>query len=48
MKVVVEAERWGAGQGEQVSVTEAEVVLVAIGPDGVPSSPRYRHRQAPE
>jgi acyl-CoA thioesterase YciA len=36
VKVVVEAERWGAGQGEQVRVTEAEVVLVAIGPDGVP------------
>jgi acyl-CoA thioesterase YciA len=36
VKVVVEAERWGAGQGEQVRVTEAEVVLVAIGPDGLP------------
>jgi acyl-CoA thioesterase YciA len=36
VKVVVEAERWGAGQGEQVRVTEAEVVLVAIGPDGQP------------
>ena len=36
VKVVVEAERWGAGQGEQVRVTEAEVVLVAIGPDGIP------------
>jgi acyl-CoA thioesterase YciA len=36
VKVIVEAERWGAGQGEQVRVTEAEVVLVAIGPDGVP------------
>jgi acyl-CoA thioesterase YciA len=36
VKVLVEAERWGAGQGEQVRVTEAEVVLVAIGPDGVP------------
>ena len=34
VKVVVEAERWGAGQGERVRVTEAEVVLVAIGPDG--------------
>ena len=29
VKVVVEAERWGAGQGERVKVTEAEVVLVA-------------------
>jgi acyl-CoA thioesterase YciA len=36
VKVLVEAERWGAGQGERVRVTEAEVVLVAIGPDGVP------------
>ena len=36
VKVIVEAERWGAGQGEQVRVTEAEVVLVAIGRDGVP------------
>jgi len=36
VKVSVEAERWGAGQGERVKVTEAEVVLVAIGPDGVP------------
>jgi acyl-CoA thioesterase YciA len=36
VKVVVEAERWGAGQGERVMVTEAEVVLVAVGPDGVP------------
>jgi acyl-CoA thioesterase YciA len=36
VKVVVEAERWGAGQGERARVTEAEVVLVAIGPDGVP------------
>ena len=36
VKVVVEAERWGAGQGERVRVTEAEVVLVAIGLDGVP------------
>ena len=34
--VIVEAERWGAGQGEQVRVTEAEVILVAIGPDGLP------------
>lgn len=34
VKVVVEAERWGAGQGERVLVTEAEVVLVALGPDG--------------
>ena len=36
VKVLVEAERWGAGHGERVMVTEAEVVLVAIGADGVP------------
>jgi acyl-CoA thioesterase YciA len=36
VKVVVDAERWGAGQGERVRVTEAEVVLVAVGPDGAP------------
>jgi acyl-CoA thioesterase YciA len=36
VKVVVEAERWGAGTGEQVRVTEAEVVLVAVGPDRLP------------
>jgi acyl-CoA thioesterase YciA len=51
VKVIVEAERWGAGpfdspgataggarfaQGEQVRVTEAEVILVAIGPDRLP------------
>ena len=36
VKVVVEADRWAAGSGERVRVTEAEVVLVAIGPDGVP------------
>ena len=36
VKVSVEAERWGAGRGEKVKVTEAEVVLVAIGPDGRP------------
>ena len=36
VKVVVVAERWGAGQGERVTVTEAEVVLVAVVPDGMP------------
>ena len=36
VKVVVEADRWAAGSGERVRVTEAEVILVAIGPDGVP------------
>jgi acyl-CoA thioesterase YciA len=34
--VTVEVERWGAGAGERVKVTEAEVVLVAIGADGQP------------
>ena len=37
VRVTVVAERWGAGQGEQVKVTEAEVVLVAVGPDGRPT-----------
>jgi acyl-CoA thioesterase YciA len=41
VKVFVEVERWGAGQGERVRVTEAEVVLVAIGPDGVPIPVRH-------
>lgn len=36
VKVSVEAERWGAGRGEKVKVTEAEVVLVAVGDDGRP------------
>jgi acyl-CoA thioesterase YciA len=36
VKVQVEVERWGGGQGECVKVTEAEVVLVATGPDGRP------------
>jgi acyl-CoA thioesterase YciA len=36
VKVSVEAERWGAGRGERVMVTEAEVVLVAVGSDGRP------------
>lgn len=36
VKVLVEAERWGAGRGEKVKVTEAEVVLVAVGEDGKP------------
>jgi acyl-CoA thioesterase YciA len=37
VKVSVEAERWGAGRGERVKVTEAEVVLVAVGGDGRPT-----------
>jgi acyl-CoA thioesterase YciA len=38
VRVVVEAERWGAGRGEQVTVTEAEVVLVAVDADGRPTA----------
>ena len=37
VKVVVEAERWGAGRGERVKVTEAEVVLVAVDDMGRPT-----------
>jgi acyl-CoA thioesterase YciA len=36
VRVSVEAERWGAGRGERVKVTEAEVVLVATADDGRP------------
>ena len=36
VKVIVEAERWGAGSGERVKVTEAEVVLVAVDDNGQP------------
>ena len=36
VKVSVEAERWGAGNGERVTVTEAEVVLVAVDERGQP------------
>jgi acyl-CoA thioesterase YciA len=36
VKVTVVAERWSAGSGEPVKVTEAEVVLVAVGDDGRP------------
>jgi acyl-CoA thioesterase YciA len=36
VRVSVEAERWGAGQGERVKVTEAEVVLVAVDASGRP------------
>ena len=36
VKVLVEAERWGAGRGEKVKVTEAEVVLVAVDENGHP------------
>ena len=38
VRVSVESERWGAGHGgEKVKVTEAEVVLVAVGEDGRPT-----------
>jgi acyl-CoA thioesterase YciA len=36
VKVKVVAERWGGGQGEEVTVTEAEVVLVAVDEKGQP------------
>jgi len=37
VKVTVEAERWGSGQGERVTVTEAEVVLVSVDDAGKPT-----------
>jgi acyl-CoA thioesterase YciA len=37
VSVSVEVERWGGGAGEREQVTEAEVVLVAIGSDGRPT-----------
>jgi len=37
VRVSVEAERWGSGQGEHVQVTEAEVVLVAVDGQGRPT-----------
>jgi acyl-CoA thioesterase YciA len=37
VKVEVVAERWGGGRGEEVKVTEAAVVLVAIGANGQPT-----------
>ena len=36
VRVSVEAERWGAGTGERVKVTEAEVVLVSVDDSGRP------------
>jgi acyl-CoA thioesterase YciA len=36
VKVVVEVERWGAGNGERVLVTQAEVILVAVDETGQP------------
>jgi acyl-CoA thioesterase YciA len=40
VKVTVEAERWGGGEGERVLVTEAEVVLVAVDEFGHPTPVR--------
>jgi len=37
VRVSVEAERWGAGSGERVKVTEAEVVLVSVDEHGQPT-----------
>jgi acyl-CoA thioesterase YciA len=40
VKVNVEAERWGSGSGERVSVTEAEVIMVAVDEQGRPTAIR--------
>lgn len=45
VKVSVEAERWGAGEGERVQVTEAEVVLVAVDNQGHPTPIRREEAQ---
>jgi acyl-CoA thioesterase YciA len=37
VRVSVEAERWGGGDGEHVQVTEAEVVMVAVDSSGRPT-----------
>jgi len=37
VKVTVEAERWGGGEGERVMVTQAEVILVAVDENGRPT-----------
>ncbi len=36
VKVTVEVERWGQGDGQRIKVTEAEVVLVAVDDRGQP------------
>jgi acyl-CoA thioesterase YciA len=46
VRVSVEAERWGAGHGERVQVTEAEVVLVAVNEQGRPVSIHPQPAQA--
>ena len=40
VRVSVEAERWGGGQGQHVKVTEAAVVLVAVDESGRPTPVR--------
>src|SRR2546428_125458 len=40
VKVTVEAERWGGGEGERGMVTQAEVVLVAVDEQGRPTPVR--------
>jgi acyl-CoA thioesterase YciA len=37
VRVTVMVERWGAGTGEQVKVTEAEIVMVAVDASGRPT-----------
>ena len=37
VKVTVEVERWGQGDGQRTKVTEAEVVLVAVDDRGQPT-----------
>jgi acyl-CoA thioesterase YciA len=44
VRVSVVAERWGAGHGERVKVTEADVVLVAVNDEGRPVT---IHSQSP-
>jgi acyl-CoA thioesterase YciA len=45
VRVSVEAERWGAGEGERVQVTEAEVVLVAVDQNGQPTPIRREAKE---
>ena len=52
VRVLVEAERWGtvtagrSNHGERIKVTEAEVILVAVDPQGRPVPIRPEGRQA--
>ena len=43
-RVLVQAERWGGGHGEEVKVTEAEVILVAVDERGQPTPIREDDR----